>query len=113
VADEVEDWEDFENLRLEEKDGNIQLIHDPNYAPMEESSEESEREIWKGDPRQLRKDEYLDYENEAYDLFYRSSIDWSVSHLILSQDLNCALAFLILYMLLQAARLRMATTECM
>lgn len=77
VAEEVEDWEDFENLRLEEKDGNIQLVHDPNYAPMEESSEESEREVWKGDPRQLRRDEYLDYENEAYDLFYRSSIDWS------------------------------------
>lgn len=35
--EEPEIWESMQNLRLEETDdGNVQLVNDPNYVPMEE-----------------------------------------------------------------------------
>ncbi|CAG9326405.1 unnamed protein product [Blepharisma stoltei] len=77
---EAEEWEDFKNLRLEEtKDGEISLVNDPSYNAMEEEKiePEEEKEIWTGDPRQIKQGEILDFENEAYELFYRTSVEWS------------------------------------
>lgn len=75
---EAEEWEDFENLRLEDTGtGDVKLIHDPAYQTMEEEKkEEIIKEVWKGDPRKLKQDEVLDFENEAYELFYRTSVEW-------------------------------------
>ncbi|OMJ71696.1 hypothetical protein SteCoe_30026 [Stentor coeruleus] len=76
---EAEDWEDFENLRLEDTGtGDVQLVVDPNFQAMEEeeSKEEVVKEIWVGDSHKLKADEVLDFENEAYDLFYRTSVEW-------------------------------------
>ena len=76
---EAEEWEDFENLKLEDSGtGEVHLVVDPNYQAMEEEKEEEEpeKDIWVGDSRQLKQDEVLDFENEAYELFYRSSVEW-------------------------------------
>jgi ribosome assembly protein RRB1 len=76
---EAEEWEDFENLRLEDTEtGDVRLVHDPTYQHPEESKEKPKqpKEIWTGDPRKLKQDEILDFENEAYDFFYRTSVEW-------------------------------------
>lgn len=75
---EAEEWENFENLKLEDEgNGNVRLVSDPNYMPIEEEKEEKvEKEVWVGDSRQLKQDEVLDFENEAYELFYRTSVEW-------------------------------------
>jgi ribosome assembly protein RRB1 len=75
--DEPEEWEDFENLKLEDTGGEVKLVVDPTFQPIEEEKEpKSPREVWVGDSRQLKQDEVLDFENEAYELFYRSSVEW-------------------------------------
>lgn len=74
-----EDWEEFKNLKLEQTEAGISLVKDPTYHAMEEEkeSDHEEKEVWTGDPRQLKKGEILDFENEAYELFYRTSVEWS------------------------------------
>ena len=74
---EAEEWEEFQNLKLEPTpDGNVQLVHDPNYHHLEEPQESDPKDVWKGDPRQIKKGEFLDFENEAYEYFYRTSVEW-------------------------------------
>ena len=76
---EAEEWEEFENLKLEDAgNGEVKLISDPSYQAMEEEKSEDQvpREVWVGDSRQLKQDEVLDFENEAYELFYRTSVEW-------------------------------------
>lgn len=76
---EAEEWEDFENLRLEDTEtGDIKLVNDPNYQGIEEVKlkEKEPKEVWTGDPRKLKQDEVLDFENEAYEVFYRTSVEW-------------------------------------
>ena len=68
-----DDLDDFGKLRLYETEkGELK-------AELAEGEEEAkqEKEVWKGDPRRLKKDEMLDFENAAYRLFYRSSVEWS------------------------------------
>ena len=68
-----EDLDDFGNLRLYETDqGDLKVQVEAQERPAKQP-----KEVWKGDPRRLKKDEVLDFENAAYRLFYRSSVEWS------------------------------------
>ena len=71
-----EDLDDFGNLRIYETEkGELKAELTGDQAESEEKK--PPKEVWKGDPRRLKKDEVLDFENAAYRVFYRTSVEWS------------------------------------
>jgi ribosome assembly protein RRB1 len=75
-SDEEENWDDFKALKLVDDEGTIRLQVDPNYVEVEEESKEKPHEAWRGDARRLKPDEELVYDNKAYEVFYRTNVEW-------------------------------------
>ena len=54
----------------------MRIEKDPNFVDVEEEEKRQPAEVWKGDPKRLKPDEELVYDNKAYEIFYRTSVEW-------------------------------------
>lgn len=74
--EDVDMEENFANLNIVETgDGKLRVERDPNFVEVEEKKREK-TEVWKGDPKRLKPDEELVFDNEAYEIFYRTNVEW-------------------------------------
>jgi ribosome assembly protein RRB1 len=65
----------------------MRLQTNPDFMEAEEEAKGGpQREVWKGDSRRLKPDEELVFENKAYDVFYRTSVEWPCLSLDLLSD---------------------------